>query len=122
MSKPLAKQLIAKGHDVIIISSKANRQKEIEALGAKAAIGSVDKVKFLKTVFAGADAVHSMTPSNFDATDRIGYYRNVAKSCAGAAKSTGVKHIVYLSSYGADLAKGTGVISQRLDSTLACSI
>lgn len=110
ISKPIAQQLIAKGHDVIIISSKADRQKEIEALGAKAAIGSVDDVEFLKTIFTGADAVYGMTPPNFDATDMIGYYRNVAKAYAEAAKSTGVKHIVYLSSYGADLAKGTGVI------------
>ena len=110
ISKPLSKELIAKAHDVTIISSKADRQVEIEALGANAAIGSVEDVEFLKTVFAGADAVYGMTPPNFDATDMIGYYRNVAKAYAEAAKSADVKHIVYLSSYGADLAKGTGVI------------
>ncbi len=56
-----------------------------------------------------------MTPPNFDATDMISYYRNVAKAYAEAAKSADVKHIVYLSSYGADLAKGTGVISGSHD-------
>lgn len=110
ISKPLAQELIAKGHDTTIITSKAERQQEIEALGAKAAIGSVEDEEFLKTVFAGADAVYGMTPPNFGATDMIGYYRNVANAYAVAVKSAGVKHIVYLSSYGADLEKGSGII------------
>ncbi len=38
ISKPLAQELIAKGHDLTIISSKAEKQQEIEALGAKAAV------------------------------------------------------------------------------------
>ncbi|MVM29144.1 NAD(P)H-binding protein [Spirosoma sp. HMF4905] len=110
ISKPLAQELIAKGHEVTIISSKADKQQELEALGAKAAIGSVEDVAFLKTAFAGADAVYGMTPPNFGATDMIGYYRNVANAYAEAVKSAAVKHIVYLSSYGADLEKGSGII------------
>lgn len=37
ISKPLAKELIQNGHAVTIISSKAEKQRGIEALGAKAA-------------------------------------------------------------------------------------
>lgn len=110
ISKPLAQELIAKGHDVTIISSKAGKQQEIETLGAKAAVGSVEDVEFLKTAFAGADAVYGMTPPNFGVTDMIGYYTGVANAYAQAVKSAGVKNIVYLSSYGADLEKGTGII------------
>lgn len=110
ISKPLAQELIAKGHAVTVISSKADRKKDIEALGASAAIGSVEDASFLKKYFAGADAVYGMTPPNFGATDMIGYYRNVAIAYAEAVKNAGVKHIVYLSSYGADLEKGTGII------------
>jgi uncharacterized protein YbjT (DUF2867 family) len=110
ISKPLALQLIAQGHEVTIISSKADKQHEIKRLGAKAAIGSVMDTEFLKTTFAGADSVYGMTPPNFGASDMIGYYTDVAKAYALAAKSAGVKNIVYLSSYGADLEKGTGII------------
>ncbi len=35
ISKPLTKYLVGKGNTVTVISSKAERQKEIEALGAK---------------------------------------------------------------------------------------
>ncbi len=110
ISKPLAQKLIAKEHHVTIISSKTDKQQKIEALGAKAAIGSVDDAAFLKTVFAGADAVYGMTPPNFGATDMMDYYAGVANAYAEAAKSADVKHIVYLSSYGADLKQGSGII------------
>lgn len=68
ISKPLTKELVQQGHAVTVISSKAERQKDIEALGAKAAIGTVDDVQFLTNTFTGADAVYSMlTPfNNFD--------------------------------------------------------
>jgi NAD dependent epimerase/dehydratase family enzyme len=39
ISKPLSQTLIVQGHEIIIISSKADKQQEIEVLGAKAAIG-----------------------------------------------------------------------------------
>lgn len=110
ISLPLAKQLIAGGHEVSIISSKADKQNEIEALGATAAIGSVTDIVFLKSVFTGADALYAMTPPNFAAIDALGYYRSVANAYVEAAQNTGIKHIVYLSSYGADLVKGSGMI------------
>lgn len=110
ISRPLAQELIAKGHEVTIISHNADKQQQIEALGAKAAIGSVEDAAFLKIAFEGADAAYCMTPPNFAATDMIGYYRNTALAYAEAAKSANVKHVVYLSSYGAHLEKGTGII------------
>lgn len=110
ISKPLTQQLVSKGHEVTIISRKADLQKEIMALGAKAAIGSLEDTAFLKETFVGADAVYAMTPPNFAAMDLIGYYQEIAISYAVAAKSAGVKHIVYLSSYGADHEKNTGII------------
>ncbi len=42
ISKPLAHELVQKGHSVTVISSKAERKKDIEAMGAKAAIGSME--------------------------------------------------------------------------------
>ena len=40
ISTPLTKELIKKGHSVTVISSKAEKQAAIEALGAKAVIGA----------------------------------------------------------------------------------
>ncbi len=110
ISKPLAQELIAKDHEVTIISHNADKQQQIEALGARAAIGSVEDASFLTITFEGADAAYCMTPPNFAATDMTGYYRNTALAYAEAAKRAGLRHIVYLSSYGAHLEKGTGII------------
>lgn len=64
ISKPLTQALVQKGHLVTVVSSNAERQKDIEALGAKPAIGSLENPEFLATVFAGADAVYCMVPPN----------------------------------------------------------
>ncbi|RYZ21734.1 MAG: NAD-dependent epimerase/dehydratase family protein, partial [Chitinophagaceae bacterium] len=62
ISKPLTQELIKKGHEVTVISSKIERQKEIEDLGATAAIGSLDDSPFLIQTFTGADIVYLMEP------------------------------------------------------------
>lgn len=62
IGKPLTEKLVENGHSVTVISSKHERQKEIEALGAKAAIGSVSDDVFLRETFTGADIVYLMEP------------------------------------------------------------
>lgn len=42
ISKPLAEQLVQQGHNITVISSKPGKQKDIQALGAVAAIGSIE--------------------------------------------------------------------------------
>lgn len=110
ISKPLATELVQKGHQVTVISSKPERQKDIEALGARAAIGSVEDVGFLVQAFTGADAVYAMVPPNFAAPDPIAYYLRIGNNYAQAIQQAGIKRAVHLSSYGAHLEKGTGFI------------
>ncbi len=47
ITRPVAIKLLEKGHKVTIITSNADRVKEIESLGATAAVGSVEDVDFL---------------------------------------------------------------------------
>jgi uncharacterized protein YbjT (DUF2867 family) len=111
ISKPLTQALVQKGHSVTVISSNAERQKDIEAIGAKAAIGTMEDVHFLANTFAGADVVYCMVPPNYFAEDDIReYYRKIGINYAQAIKQSGVKRAVNLSSYGAHLDTGTGNI------------
>ena len=110
ISEPLTKQLIAQGHVVTVISSKADKQAAIEALGATAAIGSVEDASFLAAAFAGTDAVYCMVPPNMTAPDVLAYYRSVGQSYAHAIQQASVQRVVHLSSWGADLDRGTGFI------------
>lgn len=112
ISKPLTEGLIQKGHKVTVISSRPEKQKDIEALGAVAAIGSLEDVGFLTAICKGADIVYCMVPPNFFFTgaEPIGYYRQIGNNYAQAIRQAGVKRVIHLSSFGADLDKGTGFI------------
>jgi uncharacterized protein YbjT (DUF2867 family) len=113
ISKPLTSALVQKGHEVTVISSKPNKQADIEALGAKAAIGSLEDAAFLNTVFTGADAVYTMVPpaNYFDHNlDLLGYYHKIGTNYANALSHTGVKRVVNLSTFGGDMEKGNGIL------------
>ncbi|MBA4167614.1 MAG: NAD(P)H-binding protein, partial [Chitinophagaceae bacterium] len=111
ISKPLTEELVQKGHAVTVITSKPEKQKDIEALGATAAIGSVGDADFLAATFTGADAVYCMIPPiNFTQPDPVAYYRKIGSNYAQAIRQSGAKRVVHLSSFGAHLDKGTGFI------------
>lgn len=110
IGKPLATELVQKGHQVTIISSNTEKQKDIKALGAQAAIGSLENVDFLVQTFTGADVLYAMIPPNFAELDQVAYCRRIANNYAVAVQQSGIKHVVHLSSYGAHLEKGTGFI------------
>ena len=115
ISKPLAKELVQKGHAVTVISSNPDKQKDIEAMGAIAAIGSVEDVSFLAKTFSGADAVYTMLPPfkfqenpNLDAR---GEARRLTSNYVAAIQQSGVKKVVHLSSIGAHTDKGNGLLA-----------
>lgn len=110
ISQPLATELVQKGHSVTVISSKPEKRSDIEALGASAAIGSLADVDFLTAAFAGADAVYAMVPPNFPDADARAYYGRIGRNYVQAITKAGIRRVVYLSSYGADLDEGTGLI------------
>jgi uncharacterized protein YbjT (DUF2867 family) len=103
IGKPLTTELVKRGHAVTVVSSNPERKKEIEALGAVAVIGSIEDVDFLTSVFKGADVVHTMIPPGASGT-------KVGNALVKAIDQSGVKRVLYVSSYGAQLDKGTGLI------------
>ncbi|HET7896640.1 MAG TPA: NAD(P)H-binding protein [Flavisolibacter sp.] len=111
ISKPLAESLLSAGHEVTVISRNAENLKPLADKGAKAAIGSVEDVAFLKETFKGADAVYTMVPPTFAATDWKGWIGQIGKNFAEAIKAAGVKYVVNLSSVGAHLPEGAGPVS-----------
>ena len=116
VGKPLTQQLVNQGHDVTVISSKAERRDEIEALGARAAIGQMDDADFLAATFKDADVVYLMETldaagDTFDKNvDFIGTINKIGNSYKKAVEQSGVKQIVHLSSIGAHMDKGNGIL------------
>jgi uncharacterized protein YbjT (DUF2867 family) len=118
ISKPLTQELVKKGHSVTVISTNPEKKKDIEALGAKAAIGSIEDVTFLIQTFAGADVVYLMEAVDpkkmFDPNfDIIEGYSKIARSYKKAVEETGVKKIIHLSSIGAHTTEGVGILSMH---------
>jgi len=111
ISKPLAEKLVAAGHSVTVVSSKSDKTAQIEALGAKAAIGSVEDVAFLTKTFTGADAVYTMVPPHFGAANWKKYIADIGENYAEAIHGAGVKNVVNLSSIGAHMPEGCGPVS-----------
>ena len=117
IGKPLTEELVQKGHSVTVISSKTERQKDIEALGAKAAIGSMHDADFLSAAFQGADIVYVMETLDaaggfFDPhLDFIATISKIGDNYKQAIQAAGVKRVVHLSSIGAHMDKGNGILA-----------
>ncbi|HWD86809.1 MAG TPA: NAD(P)H-binding protein [Mucilaginibacter sp.] len=114
ISRPLTEQLVKEGHEVTVISRDPEKQKDIEALGATAAIGSMEDVKFLTEIFTGADAAYCMEAPgrfldpNFDLMAHIDQLGNNYKQ---AIQESGIKRVIHLSSIGAHTDKGNGILA-----------
>jgi uncharacterized protein YbjT (DUF2867 family) len=110
ISKPLAEKLLNAGHEVTVIGRNVEHLKSLTDKGAKAAIGSVEDVAFLKNAFAGADAVYTMVPPQY-AAQGLDSYQKIGANYAEAIKANDVKHVVDLSSVGAHMPEGCGPVS-----------
>jgi uncharacterized protein YbjT (DUF2867 family) len=111
ISKPLAERLVAAGHEVTVVSSNPEKEAQIEKLGAKAAIGTVQDVAFLSKAFTEADAVYTMVPPFLGAADWKKHIASVGENYAAAIKVSGVRNVVNLSSIGAHMPEGCGPVS-----------
>jgi uncharacterized protein YbjT (DUF2867 family) len=114
ISKPLATDLIAKGYSVTVISSKVDRQNEIETIGAKAAIGSILDTDFLAATFQDVDIVYLMEPpfNFFDhSIDMNKHWLNIANSYVQAIQQSGITKVIHLSSIGGHTDKGVGMLA-----------
>lgn len=113
IGRPLTQDLVLKGHSVTVISSNAEKQNDIEAMGATASIGSLEDVDFITSAFTGADAVFCMVPpaNYFDHNlDLLAYYEGLGNNYAQAVAQSGVKKVVNLSSIGAHMKEGNGIL------------
>ena len=111
INKPLTQKLVAAGHDVTVISSSKEREAQIIALGAKAAIGTLEDTAFLTQTFTGADAVFTLIPPIHHTDNWKQDIHKIGKNFADAIKTSGIKKVVNLSSIGAHMPAGCGPVS-----------
>jgi uncharacterized protein YbjT (DUF2867 family) len=116
IGKPLTQGLVQEGHTVIVISSKSDRQKEIKAIGAQPAIGTMEDADFLSATFKGAEVVYIMETLGTDSfynpnLDIIQAISKIGYNYKQAIQQSGVKRVVHLSSVGAHTDQRNGLLA-----------
>lgn len=102
--------LLSQGQKVRVVARNADRLQSLVKRGAEAAVGDLRDTGFLTTAFVGATAVFAMIPPHYTADDFRAYQNETGASIAAAIQNSGVRHVVNLSSQGAELSEGTGPI------------
>jgi uncharacterized protein YbjT (DUF2867 family) len=108
--KVVAKTLLARGQKVRVVGRSAEHLQPLAALGAEVSAADVTNSTALTNAFRGAEAAYVLIPPNVSDNDPLGYENRVSDSISAAVRSAGIKHIVALSSVGADKSSGTGPV------------
>jgi len=106
----IASALLEAGKNVRIVCRNAEKAKALTDMGAELFLGSTDDVDLLKKAFNGATAVYAMLPMNMQAEDYTAFQMEHANAIAEALEDCSVKYVVSLSSQGAHLESGSGVV------------
>jgi uncharacterized protein YbjT (DUF2867 family) len=102
--------LLSKKQPVRVIVRSADKGAGWKAKGADVAVASLDEVSVLTKAFEGAKGVYLLVPPNYGAEAWLADQRARMGRAAEAVKKSGVQHVVFLSSVGAQIATGTGPI------------
>jgi uncharacterized protein YbjT (DUF2867 family) len=103
--------LLGGGHSVRAIGRSAEKLAGARARGAEILVGDASRADFLSRAFAGADAAFTLQPSNPAAGDLLAEQDRDGEAIVTAAASSGLPHLVAVSSIGADVPAGTGPIA-----------
>lgn len=110
ISRPVVEGLVKAGKSVDVITSSNERVKEIEKLGAKAKVGSVQDASFIRNAFKNADVVYTMIPPIWQTSNLRASQDEISRNYANAIREHEIKYVVNLSSVGAHAGNGVGPV------------
>jgi uncharacterized protein YbjT (DUF2867 family) len=107
----IAAILSTKNEPIRLIARSADRLRPLVGKTVTAFAGDAGNPEFLANAFADVDAVFTLIPPNPTAPEFLRYADTIGRSIAQAVETAKVRHVVNLSSVGAELAgAGTGPI------------
>ncbi len=106
----VAQQLLSRGRKVRAIGRSEERLQPLAERGAETIVCDLADGPALAKAFAGAEGVYAMIPPKMDALNYRQHQDQISDVLVGAVREAGVKHVVTLSSFGADKAEKTGPI------------
>jgi uncharacterized protein YbjT (DUF2867 family) len=107
----VAERLLKAGEKIRVLGRTPEKLQSLKAQGAEVMTGDAADPAHLARAFKGADAVYTLLPPNPASTDFRAEQDRVGEAIATVLRDVGVRHVVFLSSLGAELAGGTGPIA-----------
>lgn len=107
----LTQELLKRGHHVRALGRNPKKLGILKTQGAETIpFEDFTDEEALRHAFLKADAIFSFIPPNYTVEDNLAYQELVGKAIKSAIKKAKVRHVLNLSSVGAELPEGTGPI------------
>jgi uncharacterized protein YbjT (DUF2867 family) len=105
-----AEALLDAGKRVRVVVRNAAKAKHLATRGAEVVEADLTNEAAMVEAFQGAEGVYLLSPPDVTLADFFAVRKQLIESLARAAKAAAVKHVVFLSSIGAQHGSGTGMI------------
>ncbi len=109
--REITNRLLASGEKVRAVGRSEIGLAELANAGAEPIAGDASDPAFLTRAFEDADAVYTLLPIDPRWPDYHASVTRLGESIVQSVRDSGVRHVVALSSVGADLESGTGFIA-----------
>jgi uncharacterized protein YbjT (DUF2867 family) len=109
--KKITETLLKAGEKVRALGRSESKLTELKDAGAEILAGDTNDAGFLTKAFNGADGVNTLLPTDRRAADYRAEQDRQGEAIVKAIRESGVRYVVALSSVGAELGEGTGVIA-----------
>ena len=109
--KKITEALLKAGDKVRALGRSESKLAELKSSGAEVLTGDASDAAFLAKAFRGADAVYTLLPTDRRSSDYRARQNREGGAIVTAIRESGVRYVVALSSLGADLSEGPGVIA-----------
>ena len=103
--------LLEQGHHLRLIARTADELSRFKDTGAEIIAADITDARIVTKAFENADSAFILLPPNFTAVSYRAYQRKVGDAAIQAIQGSGIKYIVNLSSCGAHMHEGNGIIA-----------
>ncbi len=107
----ITQTLIDAGEKVRALGRSENKLAALKQAGAEVRAGDAADADFLVQAFRGADAIYTLLPTDRRASDYRARQDEEGEAITRAIRESRVGNVVALSSLGADVAEGSGLIT-----------
>jgi len=115
IGRRISHRLLSEGKKIRVMGRNAERLNPLIDLGAEPLIGRLEDKAYVIEAFGGAKAAYTMIPPILQAENLREYQKKLSDNVAVALEKAEIQHVVNLSSLGAHLSKGTGILLGSYD-------